>query len=230
MPFPEGGDQMRYRTLITIGAIVAACGALGGAPALASQSSAPHQAVAAATHPRHAVLIPHTARTGGLQAGCNVMNCFLETVSGFCYARDGVHCTPFLTPIVGTVNPPNCWPFNPDCRFNTLSGYEGSEVLQFVDHDFGYCLRTDSVHSLVTDNSACVPHDAGTYWVTVGGSGSPGNCAGHPIFWLVNVGMTNHYDPYPYGEAMFLNTDGNFYVQSHRPIGGDDQFCTLPQS
>ncbi len=228
---PEGGDQMRYRTLITIGAVVAACGALGAAPALASQSSAPHQAVGAAARPGHVVAVPDTALNGG--AGCDVMNCFLADVGGICVANDGVHCTPFRTPVLGKVNQTaNCWPFS-DCRFDTLSGYSGQEVLQFIDQDTGLCLQTDSVHSGVFSD-ACGSHNAGTYWVTVGNGGSGGGaCVNHPTWWLVNVGITNHYDPYPYGEALFYDTNANpaaFYVATRQPISDNNQFCTIPVS
>jgi hypothetical protein len=89
-------------------------------------------------------------------------------------------------------------------------------------------MQTDSVHSLVGFNP-CGSHNAGTYWVPVGG-GNHGNCT--PGFWLVNVGITNNYSPgtYPYGYAMFYNTaDNGFYAQPRRPIGDDDQFCMVPQ-
>jgi hypothetical protein len=127
---PEGGDQMRYRTLITIGAVVAACGALGGAPALASQSSS-HPALAA-VHPSHAVVVPDTALNG---TGCDVMNCWLLVAIGVYVSADGVHAVPFRTPVLGHVGQNGtCWPFS-DCQFDTLSGYSGSEVLQFIDQD-----------------------------------------------------------------------------------------------
>ena len=168
------------------------------------------------------VAVPDTALSG---AGCGVVNCFLEDAGAICVSDDGAHCAPFRTPVLGKVHTNPCWPFS-DCQFDTLNGYSGSEVLQFIDQDTGLCLLTDSVHSRVIED-ACGSHNAGTYWVPVAG-GNHGVCT--PGFWLVNVGITNNYDPYPYGEALFLNTDGLFYVATNRPIGNDDQFCMVPQS
>lgn len=225
---------MRYRRLITIGAVVAACGALGGAPALASQSSASHQAVVAAArpghalgaavHPGHAVAVPDSG------PGCNVMNCFLEDGGDICVSADGAHCTPFRTPIVGIVfQNDTFWPYS-DHQFDTL--YVNNEVLQFIDQDNGLCLQTDGVHSPAVLGS-CGSHNANTYWMTLGG-GDHGVCT--PGFWMVNVGITNFYSPgtYPYGYAMYYNPanpiNGVWFVQPHRPIGNDDQFCAPPQS
>lgn len=212
---------MRYRTLITIGAVVAACGALGTAPALAGQPSGAHAAVVAAGHPGHAVVVPHTAR----RAGCDVQNCRVEDAGGAVLINGDGTTTLFRTPVVGVVNQTaHCWPFS-YCPFDTL--YSGHEVLQFVLQNGvpGDCLQTDSVHSGVIRNS-CGSHDAGTYWVTVGSS-PRGACSGGS-FWLVNVGITNHYNVYPYGYAMFVNSNGLVYVQSHRALGDDDQWCVFP--
>jgi hypothetical protein len=208
---------MRYRRLITIAAVVAACSALGAAPALASQPSAVHPAPVAAAHPGHAVAAPHTA--GG--PGCNVQNCILEDAGNL------VVTLQFTTPVLGRVGQDGqCWPFS-NCGFDTE--YKGDEVLQFIAHTppvAGDCLQTDSVHSGV-GYDPCGSHNAGTYWVTVGNGGSRGTCNPHPAFWMVNVGITNHYDPYPYGEAMFFNGSG-LYVHTHLPISDDDQWCVVP--
>lgn len=209
---------MRYRRLITIGAVVAACGALGAAPALASQPSAAHPAPLAATHPGHAVVVPHIASG----PGCNVQNCELEDAGDVAVAHNNT-IIQFRTPVLGVVH--QCWPFS-NCRFDTL--YSGHEVLQFIAQNVSReCLQTDSVHSGV-GLDLCGSHNAGTYWVTVGNGGSRGVCV--HAFWLVNVGITNRYDPYPYGSAMFFNSNDHFYVQSHRPISNDDQWCTYPYS
>lgn len=214
---------MRYRRLITIGAVVAACSALGAAPALASQPSAAHPAPVAAAHLGHTVVAPHTA--GG--PGCNVQNCYLEDAGNVAVGHNGV-AVQFRTPVLGKVvdQAGHCWPFS-DCRFDAQ--YIGKEVLQFIAQNPGIdgaCMQTDSVHSLVF-LAACGSHNAGTYWVATGNGGSRGTCSPHPVFWLVNVGMTNHYDPYPYGEAMFYNGSG-FYVHTHLSISNDDQWCTVP--
>jgi hypothetical protein len=212
---------MRYRKLITIGAVVAACSALGAAPALASQPTAAHPAVASAGHPGHAAVVPHTPLNG---AGCNVQNCRLEDAGGNPVGVLGTLAL-FRTPVVGVVNKTaNCWPFS-DCRFDTL--YSGNEVLQFVlQNGFtGDCMQTDSVHSGVLPG-VCGSHNAGTYWMTLGSS-SRGACTG-ATFWLVNVGITNNYPVYPYGEAMFLNSNNLLYVQTNRAPGFDDQWCVFP--
>jgi hypothetical protein len=206
---------MRYRRLITIAAVVAACSALGAAPALASQPSAVHPAPVAAAHPGHAVAAPHTA--GG--PGCNVQNCILEDAGNLVVVQQ------FTTPVLGRVSPAHCWPFS-DCTFDTR--YSGDEVLQFIAHTppvAGDCLQTDSVHSGV-GYDPCGSHNAGTYWVTVGNGGSRGTCNPHPVFWMVNVGITNHYDDsYPW--VMFFNGNG-LYAHPRLPVSDDDQWCVIP--
>lgn len=223
-PFQKGGDWMRYRKFIALGAVAAACGAFGGAPALASQPSSAHRAVVAAAHPGHAVVVPNILNG----TGCAAPNiCKLEDGAGQVVLFSGADAE-FMTPVLGHVNQTaNCWPFS-DCRFDTL--YSGHEVIQFVVQGFissdgdAICLQTDSVHSGVVF-ADCGDHNAGTYWMTLPG-GSHGVCAAG--FWLVNVGITNHYPVYPYGYAMFVNTNNLIYVQSHRPIGDDDQWCVIP--
>jgi hypothetical protein len=213
---------MWYRKLTTIGAVVAACGALGAAPALASQPSAARPAAVAAAHPGHTSVVPHIASG----PGCNVQNCVLKDADNQYLTVPGtLTAVQFRTPILGHVNQTaHCWPFS-DCRFDTQ--YSGHEVLQFIaQNDMGDCLQTDSVHSGV-GYASCGSHNAGTYWVTVGNGGSRGACNPHPVFWMVNVGITNHYDPYPYGSAMFVNSNDLLYVQSHRPLSNDDQWCTV---
>jgi hypothetical protein len=82
-------------------------------------------------------------------------------------------------------------------------------------------MQTDSVHSGVVENP-CGSHNAGTYWAIVFAN-PRGVCNG--ASWLVNVGITNHYPVYPYGYAMFVNSNDSIYTQTHRPISGDDQWC-----
>jgi hypothetical protein len=218
-------DWMRYRRLITVGAVVAACGAFGAAPVLASQPSAAHPAVVAAVHPGHAVPAPHIA--GG--PGCNVQNCLLMDAAGQSVNETENGSTApvlFITPVLGKVvdRAGDCWPFS-DCGFD--AEYSGHEVLQFIEQNvLGDCMQTDSVHSGVFA-APCGSHNAGTYWVTVGNGGTRGFCNPNPVFWLVNVGFTNHYDPYPYGGAMFNNGNG-LYVHTQLPISDDDQWCTFP--
>jgi hypothetical protein len=161
------------------------------------------------------VAVPHIA--GG--PGCNVQNCYLQDAGGVGSSYQ------LRTPVLGHVH--QCWPFS-DCRFDTL--YSGDEVLTFVAKTGavpGYCLQTDSVHSGAGFTAPCGAHNAGTYWVTVGNGGTRGYCNPHPVFWMVNVGITNHYDPYPYAAVMFWN-GFSFYVHSHLPISDDDQWCTIP--
>ena len=210
---------MRYRRFITIGAVVAACSTLGAAPALASQPSAAHPVSVAAAHRGHTVAVPHSA--GG--PGCTYQNCFLQNASN-------LEIGEYRTPVLGHVVDQNgdCWPFS-NCGFD--SEYRGDEVLQFVAQDpsdAGQCLQTDSVHSHVKPDP-CGSHNAGTYWVTVGNGGTRGYCNPHPVFWMVNVGITNHYDPYPYGEAMYWNTTlYDVYVATHLPISDLNQWCVIP--
>jgi len=112
------------------------------------------------------------------------------------------------------------WPFS-DWQFNNL--YHGDDVVQLQQmNGGGGCMQTDSVHSSVVD-APCGSHNAGTYWVGHRAS-SRGACV-NGADWLVNVGITNHYDPYPYGFAMFVNSNRFIYVQSHRAISVDDQWC-----
>jgi hypothetical protein len=121
---------------------------------------------------------------------------------------------------LGIVNSPVGWPFS-DHRFDGL--YAGDPVFTLEQDGYGDgCMQTDSVHSGVVDKP-CGAHNAGTYWADVP-AGPRGECTDGAI-WLVNVGITNHYDPYPYGSALFANTNNLLYTQSHRPIGVDDQWC-----
>jgi hypothetical protein len=122
---------------------------------------------------------------------------------------------------LGHVNSPAGWPFS-DRRFDRL--YAGDPVVQILQLSSGRgCMQTDSVHSGVVDDP-CGSHNAGTYWVAVGNGGGRGFCR-TGAEWLVNVGITNHYDPYPYGDAMFVNPNNRIYTGWHRPISVYDQWC-----
>jgi hypothetical protein len=111
-----------------------------------------------------------------------------------------------------------------DCCFDVKRSDSGRGGLQFVATNTSGCLATDSVHSLA-DVNACGSHNAGTYWVAVGNGGGRGACPTN-AFWLVNVGITNHYPSYPYAGAMFFDPmNGGYFVHSHLTISDDDQWC-----
>lgn len=191
------------KRILTVVAAVTALAAIGAAPAMASQA-APAQS---------------TGTCCGLAAAEGLAVVKTAAV-GSQYNIDNVVDAEFAdAPLLGRVN--STWPFsNP--HFDSL--YAGDEVRQFqqVNGSSNGCMQTDSVHSGVFDNP-CGSHNAGTYWVFVN-SGAIGVCT-NGAAWLVNVGITNHYPVYPYGYAMFINTNDFIYTQSHRPLGGDDQWC-----
>lgn len=200
------------KRILTVLAAVAALAAIGAAPAMASQA-APAQSTQALQVPRHQQL--------NICCGLEDANGqIVGTAFGGQFGVGGVPAV-FQFVLLGHVNTPAGWPFT-NTRFDGL--YHTDQVYQFIQtNGSGGCMQTDSVHSGVLDNP-CGSHNAGTYWVVVG-PGPRGACTS--AGWLVNVGITNHYDPYPYGSAMFANTNSLLYTQSHRPIGGDDQWCPV---
>jgi hypothetical protein len=122
--------------------------------------------------------------------------------------------------LLGHVNSPAGWPFS-DRRFDRL--YARDPVVQILQlHSPGGCMQTDSVHSGVVDDP-CGSHKAGTYWVLLANRGR-GFCRSGAA-WQVNVGITNHYRVYPYGYAMFVNSNNRIYTGSHHPISVYDQWC-----
>jgi tRNA A-37 threonylcarbamoyl transferase component Bud32 len=159
-------------------------------------------------------------------SGCGVQNCVvLEDRAGQPAVFNGATAV-FSMAILGYVHQTgSCWPYS-SCSFDKF--YKENEVFQLVrQSDDGGCLQTDSVHPYVSI-ARCGSHDAYTYWMTFPG-GRPGICG--PVFWLVNVGITNSDHPVsPYGYAMVLGAKDLIYVQSHRRIGDDDQWCLSPFS
>lgn len=209
-----------------VAAAATAFAVVGAVPARASQA-APARAAAAVLSVRHAL---SSSAASGLP---------LFDGRGDCVRSES---WPHQFGIVGVASlpSPNCaginvyewagavrkgWPFS-DPKFNTF--YAGWPVVQLQQtNGGGGCMQTDSIHSSVFADP-CTAHDAGTYWV-IYGNNSQGICPelGFPSSWLVNVGITNHYDPYPYGAAMFLNSNDLIYTASHRPISIFNQWCPL---
>jgi hypothetical protein len=208
-----------------VAAAVTVFAALGAVPARASQAAPARTAPAALS-------VPQALSSG---AASSVFAHLLDGRGDCIRSEDW----PNQFGIVGaaSVPSPNCelfnvnewdgavrpgWPFS-DTKFNTL--YAGYPVVQFQQTTTpGGCMQTDSLHSGVFADP-CTAHDAGTYWVIYGNGGSTGICS--HAYWLVNVGITNHYDPYPHGYAMFLNSNDLIYTASGRPISIFNQWCLV---
>jgi hypothetical protein len=207
-----------------VAAAVTAFAAFGAVPARASQAA--HAPAAPAMHS-----VPHALSSSAASGGP------LFDARGDCVRSES---WPHQFGIVGAASlpSPNCagiyayefagtvrkgWPFS-DSKFNTL--YANWPVVQLQQTTGGGgCMQTDSVHSNVFADP-CTAHDAGTYWV-IYGKNTQGICPDLGIYssWLVNVGITNHYDPYPHGAAMFLNSNDLIYTASGRPISIFNQWC-----
>ena len=202
------------KRILTVVAAVTALAAISAAPAMASQA-APVQPAQPPQVARHQISISATCGPCGSEDANG--QAIAAANSGAQFGVIGGTAL-FQTPLLGHVN--STWPFS-DHRFDSL--YAGDPVYQFQQtNGGGGCMQTDSVHSAVFDDP-CGSHNAGTYWTAVGAS-ARGFCAGGAD-WLVNVGITNHYTPYPYGYALFVNTNNLIYADPHRPISGDDQWC-----
>lgn len=201
------------KRILPVVAAVTAFAAIGAVPAMASQV-APAQSAQARQVARHQVSIRATSAPFNLvDANGNVVG---PANSGAQFSILGGAAV-FQAVQLGNVN--SSWPFS-DRRFDSL--YAGNPVYVFEQTNGGGCMQTDSVHSGVFDDP-CGSHNAGTYWMLHPAS-ARGVCTGGAD-WVVNVGITNHYPVYPYGYAMFVNSNNFIYTQSHRPIGGDDQWC-----
>lgn len=200
------------KRILSVVAAATAFAAIGAVPAMASQA-APAQPAQASHSVRQQISFGASLEDG---SGLFVA----PTPNGAQFSISNVHAN-FTVYLLGLVNPTTGWPFS-DHHFDRL--YAGDSVYTFDQNGSGGgCMQTDSVHSGVVDKP-CGAHNAGTYWAAVG-SGTQPACIG--ASWLVNVGITNHYDPYPYGSAMFANTNALLYTQSHRPISANDQWCLI---
>jgi len=207
------------KRILMVAAAVTAFAAIGAVPAMASQA-APAQPASALHVVSHEVLSCEVFGGGSLHAA-NGGYAYAASGAQFSVTSiDGNNIAGIAEPVLGCVNSAAGWPFS-DHRFDSL--YAGDPVEELVQEGgVGGCMQTDSVHSAVVDGP-CVAHDAGTYWVQVGDS-ARGECPGGAS-WLVNVGITNHYDPYPFGSAMFVDSNNRIYALSDRPISVDDQWC-----
>lgn len=214
--------MIRKRLTIACSA-VAACAALFAAPALASNHlvPVPHHAI-------QALHIPRNSNTelinGSTQPVCQTAN------YGDQFATDPpTNCNPlgfFYTTYLGNgvQGFPTCWPFS-NCEFDNLyAGWTVGEEIQATGA--GGCMQTDGVHSATLDNG-CGSHNVNTYWVFIEGHVSTLGC-GTGGDWMVNVGLTDHENQYPYGSAMFDNTNGLVYTEPNESAAdGDDQWCSF---
>ena len=125
------------------------------------------------------------------------------STSGGQFSVSGSKIEIFNLPTDGTVG--GGWPFS-DGRFDTL--YAGDQVFQMQQSDSpGGCAGIDSAyHSGVVDGGCSIGERG--LWVAVGR-------------WFVNVGGTDHYDNYPYGEIMFRNSNFLVYFANHQAPNND---------
>jgi hypothetical protein len=208
------------KRILPVVAAVTAFAAIGAAPARASQA-APAQPAQAAQVAGHQVSFSATSVNFRLLDANRQVVAPANSGQQFSAVKSGL-VAGFQEQVLGHVNSPTGWPFS-DRRFDSL--YARDVVVQFLQQNGGGgCVQTDSVHSGVVD-APCGSHNAGTYWAIH--DASPRGACTAGAAWLVNVGITNHYPVYPYGYAMFVNSNNFIYTQSHRPISGDDQWCAF---